>query len=67
MLHWFAWRATGVEPNTSQCFGWDKWIKGSATGNYLMGAGSALQWTEEPALRALQLILISGARYARAT
>jgi hypothetical protein len=34
MLHWFAWRATGVEPNNSQCFGWDKWIKGSATGQW---------------------------------
>ena len=62
MLHWFAWRATGVEPNTSQCFGWDKWIKGSATGNYLMGAGSALQWTEEPALRAGVQAVVAGIR-----
>jgi hypothetical protein len=62
MLYWFNWRATGNQTPPGQCFGWDGWIKGSATGNYLMGAGSALQWTESPALRASVAAVVAGIR-----
>lgn len=43
MLVFFAKRAGIVNP-PGQCFGWDEWIKGSATGNFMMGAGNALRW-----------------------
>jgi hypothetical protein len=51
MLYWFYERAKKPIPAGAQCFGWDGWIKGSATGNYLMGAGSYLQWAEDATLR----------------
>ena len=33
MLFFFNMRATGNSTPPGQCFGWDKWIKGSAAGN----------------------------------
>lgn len=62
MLYFFNMRATGNQTPPGQCFGWDKWIKGSATGNYLMGAGSALQWTEDAQLRAGVEFVVAGIR-----
>ena len=58
MLVFFAERAN--KPSTGQCFGWDLWIKGSATGNYLMGAGSYLQWSEDDTLRARLQSVVDG-------
>ena len=52
MLYWFYMRAGKTPPNGSQCFGWDGWIKGSATGNFMMGAGSYLTWARDDALQA---------------
>lgn len=60
MLHWFADRAGA--PPVGQCFGWDGWIKGSATGNYLMGAGSFLQYVDDSALRASVEMVVAGIR-----
>lgn len=45
-------RAGKTPPANSTCFGWGGWIKGSETGNYLMGAGNYLAWADDPALRA---------------
>jgi hypothetical protein len=59
MLHFFGVRAGAPNP-PGQCFGWDEWIKGSATGNYLMGAGSALRWLNDTALRAGVETVIAG-------
>ena len=61
MLYWFAWRAGNQSP-PGQCFGWDGWIKGSACGNFLMGAGSALQWTNDTGLRANVNQVVAGIR-----
>ena len=61
MLYWFAWRS-GANISNAQCFGWDGWIKGSATGNYLMGAGSYLQWAEDAELRAGVERVVGGIR-----
>lgn len=48
MLFFFAQRA-GIQNPEGYCFGWDSWIKGSATGNYLMVRAFAhvpgLAWT----------------------
>lgn len=60
MLHWFAARAN-ANP-VGQCFGWDGWIKGSATGNYLMGAGSFLKHVDDAVLRASVETVVAGIR-----
>lgn len=62
MLFWFASRAGAAPPAGAQCFGWGGWIKGSEAGNYLMGAGSALQWKEDAALRAGVAAVVAGVR-----
>lgn len=59
MLFFFAKRA-GVSNPAGQCFGWDEWIKGSATGNYLMGAGGALRFADSPLLRANVQSVVDG-------
>lgn len=61
MLYWFAYRAGNPNP-PGQCFGWGGWIKGSETGNFLMGAGGALQWTEDALLRANVNTVVAGIR-----
>ena len=35
-------------------------LQGSASGNFLMGAGSALQWTEDPLLRQNAETIVAG-------
>ena len=60
MLYWFAQRA-GVANASGQCFGWGGWIKGSETGNFLMGAGNAIRWAPaETALRAAAAQVVEG-------
>jgi hypothetical protein len=67
MLHFFAQRFGSQQP-VGDCYGWDEWIKGSATGNYLMGAGGALRWLEDAELRARVESVIAGiAQYADPT
>ena len=65
MLHFFGARAGQAPPG--QCFGWDEWIKGSAAGNYLMGAGGALRWlANDTQLRANVETVVAGiAGYAQ--
>lgn len=58
MLVFFAERAN--KPSNGKCFGWDMWIKGSATGNFLMGAGSYLQWAKDDTLRARVQSVVDG-------
>lgn len=60
MLYWFAQRAG--KSSGGQCFGWGGWIKGSETGNYLMGAGSFLQHVDDAALRASVEMVVAGIR-----
>ncbi len=63
MLHFFSLRA-GAAP-VGACFGWDEWIKGSATGNFLMGVGGALRWMDDAALSAAAATVVEGiAQYA---
>lgn len=59
MLYFFAMRAGNPNP-PGYCFGWDEWIKGSATGNYLMGAGGALRWVNDTQLYTNVLQVIEG-------
>jgi hypothetical protein len=48
-----------------QCYGWDGWIKGSAAGNFLMGAGSTLRWRDDATLAANARTVVEGiAQYA---
>ena len=60
MLFFFYDRAGQQAPPGAQCFGWDEWIKGSATGNYLMGAGSYLQWARDDVLAARVQQVVDG-------
>jgi len=60
MLYWFRDRSGQPQPNGSQCFGWDGWIKGSATGNFLMGSGSYLQWASDAKLAANVQAVVDG-------
>lgn len=60
MLFFFYNRSGIAPPAGAQCFGWDEWIKGSATGNFLMGAGSYLQWASDPALAARVQRVVDG-------
>ena len=60
MLYFFYKRAGQTPPSSAQCFGWDEWIKGSATGNFLMGAGSYLQWVADPVLAARVQQVVDG-------
>ena len=61
MLYWFAKRAGVAAPNGT-CWGWDGWIRGSGAGNYLMGAGSALQWTQNATLFTSMQAVVNGIR-----
>lgn len=61
MLYWYAARSGDPAPE-GKCYGWGGWIKGSETGNYLMGAGSTLQWREDVELRAGVASVIAGIR-----
>lgn len=61
MLLFFAKRA-GVANPPGVCFGWDAWIKGSAAGNYLMGAGGALRWIDDLELRTNVQTVVNGIR-----
>ena len=60
MLYFFYDRARVAPPPGAQCFGWDEWIKGSATGNYLMGAGSYLQNAQDATLAARVQQVVDG-------
>jgi len=60
MLYFFYERARIAPPVGAQCFGWDEWIKGSATGNYLMGAGSYLQNAQDATLTARVQQVVDG-------
>ena len=66
MLHFFNLRA-GLPPS-GKCFGWDGWIEGSATGNFMMGIGSLLQTgTQDSVLRANLEMVVAGIRAAQAS
>lgn len=61
MLYWYA-RRSGIPAPEGKCYGWGGWIKGSETGNYLMGAGSTLQWRDDSELRVGVASVIAGIR-----
>ena len=60
MLFFFYDRAKKPAPNGSFCFGWDDWIKSSAAGNFLMGAGSYLQWATDAQLQQNVQLVVDG-------
>lgn len=59
MLYFFARRA-GVAQPPGRCYGWGGWIPGSEAGNFLMGAGNAVRWTDDPLLRANTRQVVAG-------
>ena len=59
MLFFFAERA-GVPNPPGQCYGWGGWIRGSEAGNFLMGAGNAIRWTNDTLLRANAEAIVAG-------
>ena len=60
MLFFFYKRANVAPPDGAYCFGWGEWIKGSETGNFLLGAGSYLQHKDDPVLAARVQQVVDG-------